>query len=213
MPLTTQKSNKHSILRQLMGELKQYPDQTTTSLLKKHDIISTDSAFSIPKERGIDMIFEGERFFLYRSSREDKDLYEALKHHNIPVCPRINIDEVEEFSAISLPFDAVSMARMPYREQDFSHGAYLGACEIMVQLGKFIKRIRTSTQLTPVDLTLDAFILASSEKELIRLTPPLVLNSPPPISELQEKLKKSLAAIDPYSAHERHVQIFINNYL
>lgn len=213
LPNSSQRIHSTNNLGQLITELKQHQDIDVALLLKKHNAKKTDPAFAIPEDRGLDIISQDERFFLYPSSKEDKESFKLLKQHNIPVCPVVDFNGNEQFSVASLHFDTVSLAKILYREQAFTCGTYLGACEIMVQLGKYIKSIRNRAHVVPLNITMDAFIMQPSQKELINMAPPLILAAPPSLIEIREKLKKSLMTIDPYNAHERHVQIFINNYL
>src|SRR5947209_5113647 len=127
----------------------------------------TDLSFAIGHGRGFDILTKPhpeERFFIYLAQPEEDKVLSLFEELNIPHFPRI--ETTISYSVVKLPLDTRALDMMKFSEQRPTDGAYLGAFEIMAEIGKFLKRLQALLHALPQNLSIASFAIVPGDGEL-----------------------------------------------
>ncbi|GIW57641.1 MAG: hypothetical protein KatS3mg083_586 [Candidatus Dojkabacteria bacterium] len=178
----------------------------------ENKIIETDFAYNVvfnnPRALDIVNVENDERYLIYLSTESDKTSYDMLRTSKIPLLG--DRQETYGLTVIRIPLHTKGLGSIVYPEQYFTGQRYLGALEIMRELGKYIGQIYNRTKHVPKTLDLKKFAIVGGETGLIRMVPPYELSSDFNELNFVSSLAQSLKECDPVNSdkHDIHVQVF-----
>jgi len=184
------------------------------NFLERNGLKKTASSFAISTGRGFDFLPDSntrERFFIYRRRPEEDKVLSLFDEFNIPHFPRI--ETTDSYSVVKMPYDTRALDMMKFSGQKYTDGAYLGAFEVMALMGKFLKRLQTSINALPQNVSIASFALTPGEDELVRLIPPLLMGEILPPQTLEKQFLSTFNKIDPFNNHKGQVQELMRNLL
>lgn len=193
----------------------QLPDEKDLqNFLRGKEMQLTDSSFAFSSGVGFDILIKSdplERFYMYPTEPEEDKILSLFDELGIPHFARV--ETTTSYSVVAIPTGTRSLDRQVFREQGYTNGAYLGAYEIMAEIGKFLKRIQTDLHVLPQNLSIASFAIVTSEDELVRLVPPLLSGHILSPQTLEAQLLESLISVDPENNHIGQVKELMRNYI
>ncbi|MBX4205961.1 hypothetical protein KW795_02080 [Candidatus Microgenomates bacterium] len=161
---------------------------------------------------GIDVLFGSGRFLIYNSSDEDCELETLFKKNNIPLLQLASLDIKGNIRAIQIVYQTSRLDQRSFREQSPTDGSYLGAIEIMEELGRYYGAIYKATDgKFPVDCCMSRIAIINGEEHFLRIIPPLSVTKQD-IVKVSSAFSENLDLIDPENDHTSQISAFENGF-
>lgn len=154
-----------------------------------------------------------ERNLCYKSNAVDRYSYQNLTSNQIVRFPTIYTpgDPDKSIGISGIPPVTRALDSLSYPDQQ-PHSDYLGSFEIFVSIAKFLTEIYKKTGTVPQDLKLSNLSLIVGTPDIIRLIPPLNLQSSTDWTPLADQLYADLMSQDPHHNHQGQIETFNNHF-
>lgn len=181
--------------------------------LELEGVVYTDPAFQLIKPtQGLDILADDQRIVLYPTDTEDTNNYHTLEALRIPQFPRIAEVTSETVTVLQVPYSAMRLDSIPYREEVSTEGAYFGAVERMLALRQFLDLVRQLAGSLPVSFDLSKAAFIKGESNGIRLIPPIKLSADITFEQIAKNMRIQLIQRDPSSHHDKQIEAFLKGF-
>ncbi|KKQ10676.1 hypothetical protein A2858_02970 [Candidatus Daviesbacteria bacterium RIFCSPHIGHO2_01_FULL_36_37] len=161
--------------------------------------------------RGVDVVLGHQRYLFFQPATNEtlpKDLFVKA---NVPAFETVGYNDSSLIEVVKIPYNTRPLDGMQFKEQGFTQ-SYLGAFEIMTEVGAILGKIYKATNALPKELHLSDLVLTQGQKDLIRLLPPYVLDTEITLDEVSQRILDELKRQDPNHPHESQIEILKQSF-
>lgn len=182
-------------------------------LLAHAGAVNTGFGYDLSRGRQAkDLIFGNSRFLIYHSSQRDQDTSLQMAKTGVPQFPQIAVNRESKVTAIAVPIGTRPLDSFEIREQAGTTSRYVGAIEIMQQLGSFLALLQKQLDALPLSLSLRNLAFLSGEEDFIRLIPPVYLSPKVSLDMITERLLRDLKTQLPQADHSAQLASFVAEF-